>query len=88
MSIAAISPTPLPTAQPAGGPATHPHPLALRPADLAARLGTSRRNLYNWLKSPDPDVRLPTPFKIGRATFWRTEEIETWLARQAQRRAA
>lgn len=65
-----------------------PHALALRPEQLARRVGTSRRNLYNWLKHPDPTVRLPRPFKVGRATLWRVSDIEDWLTRQAQRRAA
>lgn len=66
----------------------HPNPLAIRPAELAARLGTSTRNLYHLIKHPDPAVRLPQPFKIGRGTFWRVAEIEDWLTRQAERRAA
>lgn len=64
-----------------------PRPLTLRPNDLAARLGTSTRNLYLWMKHPDPDVRLPKPFKIGKGSHWRLDEIEAWLERQAQRRS-
>jgi predicted DNA-binding transcriptional regulator AlpA len=60
----------------------HPHPMALRPDELAARIGVSRRTLYNWLKHPDPGQRLPQPFKIGRATLWRTEDIRAWLVSQ------
>lgn len=65
-----------------------PHALALRPEQLARRLGVCRRQLYRLLKHPDPSVRLPAPFKIGRATFWRPEEVEDWLRRQGARRAA
>ena len=64
----------------------HPHPLALRPDELASRIGVSRRTLYNWLKHPDASQRLPQPFKIGRATMWRAEDVQTWLAPQGARR--
>ena len=61
----------------------HPHPLTYRPRDLADRLGITRRYLYDLLKHPDPAHRLPAPFKIGRATFWRAEDVQGWLDRQA-----
>ncbi len=63
----------------------HPHPYAIRPSDLADRLGVTRRYLYILLKHPDASRRLPAPFKIGRATFWRAEDVQDWLSRQAQR---
>lgn len=66
----------------------HPHPLTLRPKDLADRLGVTRRYLYDLLKHPDPTRRLPAPIKIGRATFWRIEDVQAWLARQGERSAA
>lgn len=66
----------------------HPHPLTLRPKDLADRLGVTRRYLYALLKHPDATRRLPKPFKIGRATFWRADDVQEWLARQADRSAA
>jgi predicted DNA-binding transcriptional regulator AlpA len=68
--------------------APHPHPLTLRPKDLADRLGVTRRYLYDLLKHPDPVRRLPAPLKIGRATFWRIEDVQAWLTRQADRNAA
>jgi predicted DNA-binding transcriptional regulator AlpA len=60
----------------------HPYPLTIRPQDLADRLGLTRRYLYDLLKHPDPARRLPAPFKLGRATFWRMEEITDWMSRQ------
>lgn len=66
----------------------HPYPLMLRPNDLADRIGVTRRYLYKLLKHPDPAQRLPSPLKIGRATFWRTEDIQNWINRQAVRSSA
>ena len=43
----------------------HPHPMALRPQDLADRLGVTRRYLYDLLRHPDPARRLPAPFESG-----------------------
>lgn len=64
---------------------THPNPMTLRPQALADRLGVTRRYLYVLLKHPDPALRLPEPFKIGRATFWRADTVQDWLTRQAAR---
>lgn len=58
----------------------HQHPILLRPADLAARLGLCRRSIYYLATHPDPARRLPAPVKVGRATCWRADEIELWLA--------
>jgi predicted DNA-binding transcriptional regulator AlpA len=66
----------------------HPHPLALRPQDLADRLGVTRRYVYVLLKHPDAERRLPQPFNIGRATFWRADDIQDWLSKQGARSAA
>ena len=65
----------------------HPHPMTLRPKDLADRLGVTRRYLYLLLKHPDATRRLPKPFKIGQGTFWRAEDVQAWLDRQAARAA-
>ncbi|PTM97308.1 helix-turn-helix transcriptional regulator [Mycoplana dimorpha] len=64
----------------------HPHPIAIRPQDLADRLGVTRRYVYHLLRHPDTTRRLPAPFKIGRATFWRADEVQEWFDRQAERR--
>ena len=66
----------------------HIAPLAYRPKDLADRLCVTHRYLYRLLKHPDPSRRLPAPFKIGRATFWRAKDVDAWLARQTDRGAA
>ena len=57
-----------PTAQRA---ATAADPITLRPQGLADRLGVSRRHIYDLIDHPDPARRLPAPFKMGRATFWK-----------------
>lgn len=66
----------------------HPHPLTLRPKDLADRLGVTRRYLYTLLKHPDPARRLPPPIKIGRVTIWRMKDVQDWLTRQSEQSAA
>jgi predicted DNA-binding transcriptional regulator AlpA len=66
----------------------HPYPLSLRPKDLADRLGITSRYLYILLKHPDPKRRLPAPYKIGRATLWRADEVQEWLDRQMVRDTA
>ncbi|MBR2574538.1 MAG: helix-turn-helix domain-containing protein [Loktanella sp.] len=81
--VTACTATPAPNAS-----AAQPHPLTLRPQGLADRLGVSRRHLYKLLRHPDPAVRLPAPFKIGRATFWRAADINDWIERQANRNNA
>lgn len=63
--------------------APHPHPLTLRPVDLAGRLGVCTRHITNLRKHPDPARRLPAAFKVGRAVFWRFEDIQAWIDRQA-----
>jgi predicted DNA-binding transcriptional regulator AlpA len=69
-------------------PEPHPHPLSVRPADLAARLGISPRHVTNLRRHPDPERRLPPAHKIGRMTVWRFADIEEWLDRQTDRSAA
>ena len=66
----------------------HPHPLMLRPKDLADRLGVTVRHVHRLVKHPDPDIRLPKPFKVGRATFWKYEDVLAWIERQANKSAA
>ena len=63
----------------------HPNPLTYRPQELASRIGVSRRYIDRLSRHPDPNRRLPTPIKIGRATFWRADEIADWLVRQNRR---
>ncbi|AGI65952.1 putative prophage CP4-57 regulatory protein [Octadecabacter antarcticus 307] len=68
--------------------AKHPHPVALRARDLAERLGVSERHIHRLAKHPDPAVRLPSAFKVGRATFWRFSDIMAWIDRQAENTGA
>ena len=68
--------------------ATVAHPITLRPQGLADRLGVSRRHIYDLVKHPNPARRLPAPFKMGRATFWKAGDIDAWIERQASRIAA
>jgi predicted DNA-binding transcriptional regulator AlpA len=65
----------------------HPHPLTIRPQDLADRLGVTRRYVYKLLKCTDASRRLPQPIKVGNATFWRATDIQNWLSRQAENTA-
>jgi predicted DNA-binding transcriptional regulator AlpA len=74
-----------PTAQRA---ATAADPITLRPQGLADRLGVSRRHIYDLIDHPDPARRLPAPFKMGRATFWKMSDISAWVELQAARAAA
>lgn len=65
----------------------HPHPLTVRPKDLASRIGVSARQITVLRSHPNPEIRLPKHFKVGRGTFWRIKDIEAWVERQAQRSA-
>jgi predicted DNA-binding transcriptional regulator AlpA len=67
---------------------SHPYPLTYSPQDLADRLGVTRRYLYDLLKHPDPSHRLPAPFKMGRASFWRVQDVQDWIDRRAGQTAA
>lgn len=66
----------------------HPHPLTLRPKELADRLGVTVRHVHRLVQHPNPEIRLPKPFKIGGATFWLYEDVLGWIERQAERNAA
>ncbi|MGK7753794.1 MULTISPECIES: helix-turn-helix transcriptional regulator [unclassified Roseovarius] len=63
-------------------------PLTIRPGELAARMGVSLAWINQLRNHPNPEVRLPRSFKIGRAVFWRIEDVNEWLDRQARRNAA
>jgi predicted DNA-binding transcriptional regulator AlpA len=80
----------MPTTEPstAQRAATAADPFTLRPQGLADRLGVSRRHIYDLIDHPDPARRLPAPFKMGRATFWKMSDISTWIERQSARTAA
>ncbi|GIV53473.1 MAG: hypothetical protein KatS3mg038_3994 [Candidatus Kapaibacterium sp.] len=49
----------------------------VRAHELAAMLGVCRHTIYHWVRNG----RFPQPLKIGpRATAWRLEDVERWLA--------
>lgn len=60
-------------------PALHHAPMAdalLRLRDVVAILKVSRATVYAWIKQG----RLPKPLKMGRATVWRSSEIQQFIA--------
>lgn len=48
----------------------------LRLRDVVAILKVSRATVYAWIKQG----RLPKPLKMGRATVWRSSEIQQFIA--------
>jgi prophage regulatory protein len=59
--------------------AVHHAPMAdalLRLRDVVAILKVSRATVYVWIKQG----RFPKPLKMGRATVWRSSQIEQFLA--------
>lgn len=44
--------------------------------ELAAMLNVSMRTLWRWRRSG----RLIQPLRIGGATRWRLDEVESWIA--------
>ena len=53
------------------------HPsLLMDPEDLALELRISIRSI--WRRASDGQI--PRPIRIGRATRWRRDEIEAWIA--------
>ena len=53
-----------------------PTPLLVTAKQAAAMCGRSIRTWRSW----DAGGRIPKPVRIGRATFWRVTELETWVA--------
>jgi predicted DNA-binding transcriptional regulator AlpA len=53
-----------------------PSPLLLRAADAAALCKVSLRTWRGW----DVAGRVPQPVRIGRAVFWRLDELRAWVA--------
>lgn len=45
-------------------------------ADVLALIPVSRATLYNRMQEPD----FPRPVKIGARVFWRSEDIEAYIA--------
>ena len=59
-----------------------PAALLLRTPAAAAMLNTSVRTLRMW----DAAGKIPQPIRIGRSTFWRSEELRAWVAAGCPRR--
>jgi predicted DNA-binding transcriptional regulator AlpA len=51
-------------------------PLLLRASEAAAICGISTRTWRSW----DCSCRIPRPIRIGRAVFWRPDEVRAWVA--------
>jgi predicted DNA-binding transcriptional regulator AlpA len=51
-------------------------PLLLDAHHAAAVCGTSARTWRAW----DVAGKIPAPVRIGRRTFWRLEELQSWVA--------
>ncbi len=57
----------------------------VRPDELAAMLGVCRHTIYHWVRHG----QFPEPIKIGqRASAWRLEDIERWLAERPTKNEA
>lgn len=57
----------------------------VRPDELAAMLGVCRHTIYHWVRCG----RFPEPIKIGeRASAWRLEDVERWLAERPTKNEA
>ena len=53
----------------------------MRRREVLELLGVSHNTLYRWM---DGAEQFPRPVKIGaRATRWRSDEVEAWIARRA-----
>lgn len=51
-------------------------PLLLRASDAAALCKVSLRTWRAW----DATGKVPQPLRIGRAVFWRLDELRVWVA--------
>ena len=51
-------------------------PLLLRVQAAAALCGTSARTWRAW----DVAGKIPSPIRIGWRTFWRFDELQSWVA--------
>lgn len=64
----------------------HPRPdvLLVSAREASALCGKSLRTWRTW----DAGGLIPRPVRIGRSTFWRTEELRDWVAAGCPRRLA
>ena len=51
-------------------------PLLLNATDAAERLGVSRTAFYRLSRAG----RLPLPVRLGRSVWWRSAELDAWVA--------
>lgn len=56
--------------------APKPPALAVSDADAANLLNVSRSHFRQLVR----DGRAPSPFKLGRASRWRVQELRDWIA--------
>ena len=57
------------------------HRLLIDIREVSRRLGISQRAIWGWAK----DGMFPPPLELGRLRRWRLEDIESWLAEQANK---
>lgn len=76
---AGVMETPAPDAGTADGQSqtgTAPAPLLLTASQAAAMVGATERTWRTWHAMGS----IPQPIRIGRKTFWRSEDIKAWVA--------
>jgi len=57
-------------------PAPEADPLLLSADATAKLLDVARSTLYAW----DQEGRIPAPVRIGARTYWRSQEMQSWVA--------
>lgn len=57
----------------------------VRPQELAEMIGVCRHTIYQWVRTG----KFPEPVKLGpRASAWRVEDIERWIAERPTKNEA
>ena len=57
----------------------------LRRPEVEAMIGIGTSGLYALMQHPNPELRLPSPVKIGHRCRWRESAIRNWMDRQVER---
>ena len=73
-----LSPSAIPLASTSAAPVSLITPILIRLPEMCAMIGLKRATVYKKIKAGD----FPLPIKIGSASLWSREEIETWIQRQ------
>ena len=60
----------------------------IRLPQVRRMVGFQRAMIYKLVNHPNPDLRLPAPVKIGRASAWVEAEVTAWVDAQVARRNA